>query len=81
MNETYFDANESEPLSNPAPEENPLENIINHLFLARIGGYEFGAAIRSPGNPTADRIASEDVAVEVPEVVNELLEDNQGSDA
>ena len=70
---------EPEPLSNSVPEENPLENIINHLFLARIGGYEFGAAIRS-SESTADRIASNDVEVEIPEVVDDLLEDSQESD-
>ena len=49
-----------------------MENIINHLFLARVGGFAIGGA---------DRIASEDVQVEVPEILNEWSEQHQELDS
>ena len=47
--------------------------------MSFLGGNEFRAAMRSI-DEACDRIAMNGIEVEVPEVVEDLIQDNQGSD-
>ena len=56
-----------------------MGGIGNRVEMSFLGGNEFRAAMRSI-DEACDRIAMNGIEVEVPEVVEDLIQDNQGSD-
>ena len=55
-----------------------MGGIGNRVEMSFLGGNEFRAAMRSI-DEACDRIAMNGIEVEVPEVVEEYLQDNQES--